>query len=48
MDNQSLIIVLFAFTLLAAVAIGVWQLVKVRRAKELGHHSAMTERNRQR
>ncbi|MBY0331172.1 MAG: hypothetical protein K2X49_10935 [Acetobacteraceae bacterium] len=42
MNTDSLVFWLFAFTLLAAVAIGIWQFMRVRRAKRMNTHSAMT------
>ena len=40
--GDPLVIALLLFTLCAGVAIGIWQVMKVRKAKREHSHSAMT------
>ena len=40
--GDPLVIALLLFTLCAGVAIGIWQYIKVQRAKATKSHSAMT------
>lgn len=44
MDTNTMIIVLAIATLLAAVAIGIWQKARTRKAEKTNEHSAVSER----